>query len=254
MPSSPQATQRFFVAAEGVDDDAVRVGFRWLFAFCREHGFHRAAVLVPTLAQATNLGRAIGQNVADQLRRARSVEVDGIIIELVVAQNRPRFYEDGPLLAVWVDDKELSKLDVVRAPALCAIPWLSTDIAGWKSDWNPIDLRTGAPGGSEQTVSNAVVAQALESLTQRVNLSTGLAHPSDKDSAVGLFRLLREAGEEYDPAQVRAWAVRRGWDPTDARDLADVASKIKAGRQIRTATPMWSEGIIERWRADASSR
>ena len=204
------STQRFFIDAHGPDDDALAGGFRWLFRFAQAHGCARAAIFVPGVAQIESLGRVVGEEVARELHKNRQIEVDGTTIDLVIERKLPVRLMDGPILAVWADDRQLDKLDELHPPGICAIPWAETDIDGWKANWNPVDTRTGDPGGSDETIRNPVVVKAMESLTIAVNLSTGLGHPSDKESAIQMLKLLKKAGEDYDPDQLRAWAVRHG--------------------------------------------
>lgn len=247
-------TERYFADAHGVDDDAVAEGMRWLLSFATDRGLHRAAIFVPSLPQVESLGRAIGEPAATALRKQRRVQARDIALELLTERGLPHSFDQGPVLAVWVDDKQLDKLDALRAPGLCAIPWVRTDIDGWKTNWNPTDIRTGEQGGSDETVTNPVVAKALESLTFRVNLGTGLGHPSDKASAVQLFKALKSAHEDYDPDQVRAWAVRHGWSPDHARDLAELAQKVGDGRPVRAGKQrMWRSDIVKYWRVEAES-
>jgi hypothetical protein len=154
---------------------------------------------------------------------------------------------------VWTRDKSLDKLDTTGAAAICAAPWVPDNIEGWKTNWNPVDVRTGTAVGADSTVHNPVVAKGLEHLTCRVNLSTGLAHPSDRSAAIELFRLFVRGGEGFNPDQVRAWAVRHGWRPDDARDLADVAHKIQEGRKLKAAPGGgWREDYLDRLREEAA--
>jgi hypothetical protein len=209
-------------------------------------------VFVSSLRQVESLGGVIGDGPARALEKDRLVQAGNVTIHLLLGTKQPRSF-DGPILAVWVDDKQLDKLDELHVPRLLAIPWNRTDIDGWKTNWNPTDPRTGAKGGSDETVTNPVVVAALESLTSGVNLSTGLGHPSDKASAVQMFKLLKEARESFDPEQVRAWAVRNGWEADDARDLGEMAEKIRDGRTVRAGRegPMWRDDIVAQWRAEA---
>lgn len=245
-------TERVFVDAHGVDDDAVRRGLQWLLAFADEHEYERVAVVVPRVSNIEGLGRVLGAANAAALKKDRSLRADGLTVEAYTSRTLPHALDEVPVLAVWVDDRDLEQIDGLRSPAICAIPWNRDFIEDWKANWNPTDLRTGEGGGSEDTVSNPVVVEALKSLTSSVNLSTGLSHPSDKDSAIGMFRALKNAGEDYDPVQVRAWAVRHGWDSDDARELSEIGGKIRDGRTVRgTGRQMWRDDIVEIWRADA---
>jgi hypothetical protein len=244
--------QRAFVDAHGADDDALSEGFRWLFGVVEEGGYRKAAVFVSAVAQVESLGRVVGAEVAQSLRQNRQIDVDGTTIDLLVERKLPVAFEDGPILAVWVDDKQLDKIDGLRPPGICAIPWSRTDIDGWKANWNPLDVRTGELSGSDETIENPVVEKAMEALTASVNLSTGLSHPSDKESAIGMLKLLKSAGEDCDPNQLRAWAVRHGWQPSHARSLAELAEKVKAGRRVQGGKrTMWRSDIIDVWREDA---
>lgn len=255
MLEGESTTERFFIPAHGADDDALSAGFAWLRHFASEGGYSKGAVFVPGLREVEALARAIGQSAARALEKDRSLRDGDITIDLLIERGLPYAYKDGPVLAVWVDDQQLDKLDGLRAPALCAIPWNPDHIDGWKLNWNPTDARTGDPSGHEDTVSNPVVVAALESLTARVNVGDGLTHTSDKAAAVELFKVLTSAREAYEPSEVRAWAVRRGWSAKHARDLSDIAQKVKDGRRVQTrGRGGWRDNVIDVWRDDASQQ
>lgn len=154
---------------------------------------------------------------------------------------------------MWTSDKTLEKIDSLSAPAICAVYWSPENIAAWKTNWNPTDIRTGRRGGSTDTVGNPVVTAALSSLTVVVNVGTGLSHPSDRASAIQMFTLLRDGGETYASDEVRAWAVRNGWDPKDARELAEVGQKILEGRRLRAGdTGVFRADSLATWRQEAA--
>jgi hypothetical protein len=112
-------------------------------------------------------------------------------------------------------------------------------------------VQTGRRAHNEDLVGNTVLQAALVDLTAIVNVTTGITHPSDKAAAVQLFEVLRAGGVPFDPAEVKAFAVRHGWEPRHARDLASVAQRISEGKRVQTgrAGKMWSESILEKWRA-----
>jgi hypothetical protein len=156
------------------------------------------------------------------------------------------------VLALWLGDEDLDQIDELEAPAVCSI-----ENESWKRSWNAPDASTGASAGAEATITNPVVEAALRDLTDRVNLTTGIAHPSDEGATVELFRLFREAHEPIESEAIKAWAVRNGWWPRHARRLAEVAAKIADGRAVQAkraaAGPHWKAGIVKQWRADAES-
>ena len=246
------STERFFVSGEAGDDDVVREGFRWLAEYARENGHARAALVVPGVKNAGYLDRIIGRPAAKRLQKERRLAVASITIEMYT-ESKPPYAFDGPILAVWTRDKSLDKLDTTGAAAICAAPSNPDNIADWKANWNPVDVHTGHPAGDEIAVSNPVVAKGLEYLTSGVNVSSGLADPSDRSSAIHLFRLLLAGGESYEPAEIRVWAVRHGWDPRDARELADLAEKVRERRPLKAdATGRWRDDALEWLRAEAA--
>jgi hypothetical protein len=250
MPST--TTERVLVEAYGPDDDAVRRGFSWLVESAHSLESTECAIYVSGLSNAQNLARPL-EGLGSRLAANRSVNADGLTISLFTARNLRPNYTGRPILAVWVDDDDMEKVEELAPSAICAIPWSRADLEVWKAAWAPLDLRTGQPAGEPLSISNRVVEAALEDLTNHVNLSTGLAHPDDKRAAVWTFRLLRQAGERYDPSRIRAWAVRHGWSMKYARELAELSEKILNGRRVQAGgRSPWRADIIATWRRSAS--
>jgi hypothetical protein len=250
MPST--TTERVLVDSYGPDDEAVRVGFRWLLKTAHKLERAECAIYVSGLSNAQNLARPL-EGIGSRLATNRSVNADGLIISLLTARNLRPNYTSRAILAVWVGDQDMENIEDILPAAICAIPWSHSDLEAWKAAWVPIDLRTGQPAGEALSVSNRVVEAALEDLTNHVNLSTGLTNQDDKRAAVWTFRLLRKAGESYDPSRIRAWAVRHGWSMKYARELAELSKKILDGHpvQARGGSP-WRADIVATWRRSAS--
>lgn len=92
-----------------------------------------------------------------------------------------------------------------------------------------------------------VVAAALESLSARVNLDTGLIHPADKKMAVEAFRILWRAWYPLPPSEIERWALSHGWAAEDARELAVVADRVRDGRRFKLlgGGPSWGPDVLE---------
>jgi hypothetical protein len=239
-------TKRFYFEAYGRDDAALTEGFAWLMA---ESFGGRGVVVVPGLRQVESLVPGITAAEAQRLAKTKSLQRLGTTIELATERTSASF-GGVPVLAVWVDDDLLERLERGRPSALCVIPWREEEISRWRAAYAPTEMRSGA-SGAPAAISNPVVEQALESLTHRVNLSSGLGHPSDKAAAVGVFRILRGGGEAYDVGEVDAWAANRGWGLGGARKLAEIARGVLDGRSYRVGPHGWREDILEQWREAA---
>jgi hypothetical protein len=240
-------TQRFYFNVLGPDDQSLREGFAWLIRAARGD---LGVVAVPGLQQVDNLVPGLTRIEAQRLKKERRLQHHGTTIELITRRTVSRSLAGSPVLAVWVDDAQLEELEREQPRAICAIPWIPSNIDRWRNAYSPAEMRSGTPAAVRNKVTNPVVQRALQSLTRRVNLSTGLSHPRDRSAAVGLFRLLKEGGEHYDPSEVLAWAANNGWDLRDAGELADIAQGILDGRRYRTENHGWGDDILDRWRTD----
>ena len=75
-----------------------------------------------------------------------------------------------------------------------------------------------------------ILEKALEAITARVNLSTGLIHPNDLNEH-----------------EISLWAIEHGWLQKDAKELGKLAKKIgEGGRvQIENRGHWWKENILD---------
>jgi hypothetical protein len=254
MHPQGNTTDRFFADCEGPDDPALSAAFQWLV---HEVEQRQASGLIVTYAKgnAENLERVLGRDETKALLFGRSLRVKSQTVSLATMTKRLPNLRGAVVLAVWLDDGQLARIDDGRPLAICAIPWLAADIQTWRASWNPVEIRAGEPTSVGPTVGNPVVIEALRSLTLSANLSTGLSHPRDRDEAVHTFRALAKGGEAFDPTAVRAWAVQNGWSARGADELQQVAQDVRDGKRLRTHEgPPPRSGMLDYWRQQAVSR
>ena len=97
---------------------------------------------------------------------------------------------------------------------------------------------------------SAVVARGLAAITRRTNLSTGLAHLSDRNAAKEMFLRLHRAGQSLRGPEIGAWADQHGWDEQSAGELAVMGDAIGQGLRPRIrGGPYWREDAVARLRA-----
>ncbi len=98
---------------------------------------------------------------------------------------------------------------------------------------------------------NPILERALELITERTNLSTGLTHPNDKNAAKEMFIRLRDEGIDLRATEITIWAVSNGWQSNDARELGVMAQQIGMGQNMRVINgPWWKPNIIDIIRRD----
>lgn len=156
------------------------------------------------------------------------------------------------VIALWPSEKTLQQLDDVSTiEALGVLTWGLKDVSAWAAGVGAIDL-LGQASAETPTIRDPIVLGALRSLTNSINLSTGLAHPSDWDHAVQVFRTLRKRGHTIDGDEVETWALANGWSYRHASDVGQLAREISAGKAKRTKSrASWSptSQTIDHWRA-----
>ncbi|NCS90021.1 MAG: hypothetical protein GW789_14985, partial [Ignavibacteria bacterium] len=132
------------------------------------------------------------------------------------------------------------------------IPWVLSEMLFWIETWSSQELNSSKPIAKKFNL-DPIVETALKSLTKSVNLSTGLAHPSDRTSTIQMFEILLENNISYNLDEVRAWLVSKGgWRPSDADKVVEIGQGVLDGKNFRTKGRMWRENIIDIWRLDAA--
>jgi hypothetical protein len=159
-------------------------------------------------------------------------------------------WSGGPVLAAWPDRKHLADIDGhTRTTALCVIGWSDDDTAGWLAAYQPTLLASADAPTTAPAISDPVVVEGMKRLTAMVNHANNLAGPLDKRDAVDVLMRLRDAGHDYDPEALYAWALAHGWNPRGAERLRELASKAAAGTRLRRGMPSaLREDIVQVWR------
>jgi hypothetical protein len=249
--------RRTFIAGRETGwEPAIAIGLRWLVEALS--GGATGVIVVPTMSQFSSgaLVGAIGEPAAQALAAQRLVSFGkGRVVGATARTlSRSRGWSGGPALLLWPDRKLLATLnDDFRVGDLCVVPWTYGEVEPWAEGTHAVDLtRSRAPAPKQDL--EALVQVALESLTNRVNLRTGLVHPSDKAAAVEMFKLLLRARSSWDPLSVETWGFQHGWSAEGARQLRDVAQGVQERHRYQTARGQWAPDIMKIWRSRVKDR
>lgn len=140
-------------------------------------------------------------------------------------------------------------VDDGRVGDLCVVPWTYGEVAAWAEGTGATDPLSPRRPSAPRSNLDPLLEVALESLSSRVNLSTGLVHPSDKSAPIQMFRILAEARVSWDPAEVEAWTLGNRWTARGADQLRDVARGVRDGRRYRVGRSEWAPDILSKWKA-----
>ena len=228
---------------------AIIKGFAWLIQLAKGDASKRSALLaVPTHSNLRgDISSVIGEKAATNLNKGQTIMLDNLVKVSLLTERTVLYSWNGPILAIYPGRKFLDKIDSLPGVTdVLVIPWTIQGVQDWIDTWAATELGATSQVATRNPFSNPIVEVALEALTKRVNVSTGILHPLDRAAAIDLFRILHDAGIPYDPKEIRAWLVSQGrWQPSDADDVKKVAEAILAGKTLRGQRRAWSDDILE---------
>jgi len=209
--------------------DQVRLAFKSILEICKTENITSVTLVVPQKGgfDRTIVAEFLGANIVKALIKGQAVPItQGVQMKLESAQTFRGSWSQGLLIGAHISDKDMNKLDdSIGAQAIVYLPWNDIEGKAWQATWGAQIIGTTA--APEPTASlSGPVEEALRSLTQAINLSTGLNHPSDKRHAERTIARLRQEGHSFDPVEIRRWAQRNAWTSSAAADLEAVARKL----------------------------
>jgi hypothetical protein len=245
----PQRSSIYIHFQPGEYHQAITKGFAWLIELAKsDTGKSSALLAVP--AQSTlrgDISSVIGDKAVTSLTRGHTVTLNNLVKVSLLTERIVLYSWNGPVLAIYPTKRLLDKVDSVTGVTdVLVIPLTIQEVQYWIDTWAATELGATPQVATRKPFSNPIVETALEALTERVNLSTGILHPLDRAAAVDLFRILRDNGIPYDPEEIRAWLVSQGgWRPSDADDVKKIAEAILARKALRGQRRVWSDNILE---------
>lgn len=232
--------------------DVVRTGILTLLSEAKRLTAKSAWLICPQKSNLDgHLAQALGEAACESLARGNSVQVDGTLLSFYGARSLPHSGDGSPVLGCYPSEKLLARLDSMKnLPSLIVLPWTLAEAQNWIDAHGPVDIfRLARP--QKLTVANPVVIKALDTLGASINVSTGVTHPSDKRSAIEVFRLLQGGSETYTPGEVRAWFVQMGMRADHANAIAAIAADPTRYRS-RTGSVLRPD-LLRRWQEEAAS-
>jgi hypothetical protein len=246
-------TQRWFIKQEGPNPKSLRTAFAWLEERMANSSSHQGLLVVPLKKTLENIKGALGEEVVKILTKNNAIQLKSGRLDLMTGNMRPASVPSS-ILVLYPPQRLLDSVDELQtASEILVVPWSLSEVEPWIQMWSARELGDLSPSAIK-VFSNPTVRAALESLTNRINLSTGLSHPLDEAAAIDMFQLLHEAGETFDPPEVRAWLISKlNWRPQQADTAVEIAQNILAGKLPRSASSTrWANGIVSRWREEGA--
>lgn len=197
-------------------------------AICEKTGARDIILLTHTKSQLdhTSLSRFLGDQTIRALAKGPVSAAAGINLHAQTMRTLRLPRSPAVIIVYYAETEILELADGTRNVAgIVAVPDYPGQADGWAERWGAIvhGQERKAPA---TLIDDPVVVRALETLTQVINLSTGLVHPRDKQTADEILRILRAKGHPDPTPNIRSWAIRNGWKPDHAAKLETLSRKI----------------------------
>lgn len=178
--------------------------------------------------KSTVLASHVGPQGAKELLANKSLRLpNGGVLRHATLQTLRGSARRAVIIAYFAEDKILETLDGLDLVAgIVAVPDLPGHAKNWIERWNPVVHGKVQSSAVSPLISDEVVVKALETLSNAINLETGLLHPNDKGFAEETLRILRAKGHVLMHREIKSWAIRRGWKSGGSDDLARLAERI----------------------------
>ena len=129
---------RLIIDTEDRDEEALKLGIDWLRAEALAEP--PGVIAVPALRTITSLLPVITPGEAEDLGYRKEVVSNGARLLLMTKLVQPDSQRIGPVLAIWVGDVMLDRIEELGPSAICVVPWQRDQIQHWRDAWSPADL------------------------------------------------------------------------------------------------------------------
>lgn len=248
MTNKGVTRSRFYVDSEPNDDNAIAEAMAHACVLAKgESRRCKIVFLSHTLSNTAWFQRLIGESQAKEL--VNGIELPEFNAHLKTESLKTFKNNADIVVTCALDDKELLNLESTSsARVIIAVPWQKKGLEKWLSTYQPTDLRTNRPASSSPE-PNCIIKTALKNLTNLVNISNGINHPSDRETAKTYVRTLHKYEDTIDPNVVRTYLIAKlGWAPNHADDVVKLFETLNAGKFFQGGERTGLQKIYKRWK------
>ncbi len=241
----------YFIRSSGADRNALKKAVAWLL----EMG-DRGYLAVPSFRSLDGpLSEELGKTAVYELKSKGFATLMGKQITIVTKSTMTLDAKGAPLVAIYPYGHFLDSLDSIHnVSSMLILPWSMQEIDTWTRAWGAKELGGKRVKAGSDAPVHGVSIEALKDVCAKINPSWGVENPTDRDSLVQAFVLLKTAGEVFVPGDLKIWLVtKQGWRATQAEEVAEIAAEVLLGRMVSQGNPVWPEDQVEVWRKKSAS-
>lgn len=244
--------QRFYIDTKGNDDEAYREAMQFACKHADTDPEIKKVILLAASKKNTGwLDRLYGDKVVKQLFAGSTFKDCRPVFKIETTQTyRDSHTPSEILISLGLDADDLFKIDdYYSVKAIIAIPWLKEHTETWVQTWSPKELRGNQSAVKGFPNPSCIVIKAMEELTESINMSTGITHPSDERHAKTTILALHKYEPELNGDVVASYLVRvLGWDSEYANEMRELINTLNAGRFFKGGDRTGLQHSYKRWK------
>ncbi|TDS13065.1 hypothetical protein [Sphingobacterium paludis] len=245
---------RFFIATSGNDDDAYKEAMRYACELAdKDQEIKKVIILIHTKNNTGWFERLFGIDVVKQLFKGTKFKNCKPVFKFETKRTYKDSYTTSEIvITCGLDNDDLSPIDdFYSVKAIIAIPWLANGLDKWVQTWNPTELRGNQHAVSAYPEPSCIVKKAMKSLTNSINMSTGISHHSDEEQAKTYILALHKYEPSINADIIGAYLIRElNWDTDHAKDIEKLIDTLNNGKYFQGGRRTGLQNYYKRWKKE----
>jgi hypothetical protein len=246
--------QRFFIATSGNDDEAYKEAMQYACKLAdNDPEIKRVNLLVHTKQNTGWFERIFDRDTEKQLFKGTTFKNCKPIFKFETKKTYKDSYNSSEIvITCGLDSNDVFPIDdFYSVKAIIAIPWLANGLDKWVQTWNPTEIRGNQQAVAAYPEPTCVVKRAMEDLTDSINMSTGISHPSDEEQAKTYILALHKYEPSLDADIVGAYLVRSlNWDTDHAKDIVKLINILNNGKYFQGGRRTGLQHYYKQWKKE----
>lgn len=226
--------QRYLVENHGANEATATTAILGAINICKMSGVSSITLLVAdkchfaTTVFADALRKVVQESGVKKLCQGETIFLSpNISMNLVSYKSVSPWNSYGMVIGVYLATESHDVLDsLTSSQAVMLLPWLEDEGKDWLMTWPNVNILGKNTWNVHPMPLPQNVESVLHQLTNGINITTGISHPSDLATAKVALGRIKPYIAGFASNDIRKWAKRNGWRPEDAKDLAQLAAKI----------------------------
>jgi hypothetical protein len=174
-------------------------------------------------------------------------KLDGITTSLETLKTFQYSKQNDIIVGLYLPPKEYDKIDsIVGDSPIIATEFSDGELNDWIKRWNAVDIEN--PEKENPTLQiDCVLKVALDTLTNRINLSSGLSHSSDNHLAKTYIRTLVKYHYIHNREDINSYLIKNCWKASDAKQFVNLLFKKLDGGRFQGGEKTGLKKIYDRW-------